>query len=142
MAFTLDPISQAAYNAMRDTHNNILLLGKAGTGKSTLISNYIAATQKSKDKNIAVVAPTGVAAMYIGGQTIHSFFKFSANVTVDDARQRALWHKKQKIYLALDTLIIDEISMVRADLLDCIDVFLRTARKNYAPFGGVQVIMV
>ena len=142
MTFVLDPISQAAYDAMRNTQDNILLLGKAGTGKSTLISNYIAAAQKSKGKNIAVVAPTGVAAMNIGGQTIHSFFKFSANVTIDDARQRALRHKKQKIYLALDTLIIDEISMVRADLLDCIDVFLRTARKNYAPFGGVQVIMV
>lgn len=142
MTFVLDPISQAAYNAMWETHNNILLLGKAGTWKSTLISNYITATQKGKAKNIAVVAPTWVAAMNIGGQTIHSFFKFSANVSVDDARQRALWHKKQKIFTALDTLIIDEISMVRADLLDCIDIFLRTARKNYAPFGGVQVIMV
>lgn len=99
-----------------------------------MISTYIKETNKTKNKNIAVVAPTGVAAMNIGGQTIHSFFKFSANVTVDDARQRALWHKKQKIFQVLDTLIIDEISMVRADLLDCIDIFLRTVRKNYQPF--------
>jgi ATP-dependent DNA helicase PIF1 len=142
MAFQLDPTSQAAFDAMRNTYDNILLLGKAGTGKSTLISNYIRDTQKSKNKNIAVVAPTGVAAMNIGGQTIHSFFKFSINVTTDDARQRATWHRKQKIFQVLETLIIDEISMVRADLLDCIDVFLRVVRKNQQPFGGVQVIMV
>ena len=142
MTFALDPISKAAFDAMRDTHENILLLGKAGTWKSTLISKYIREVQKEKKKNIAVVAPTGVAAMNIGGQTIHSFFKFSINVTIDDARQRAAWHKKQKIFQALETLIIDEISMVRADLLDCIDVFLRIARKDQQPFGGVQVIMV
>lgn len=80
--------------------------------------------------------------MNIGGQTIHSFFRFSATTSIDDARQRGLWNRKQKIYQVLQTLIIDEISMVRADLLDCIDVFLRTARNNYQPFGGVQVIMV
>jgi len=134
MTFTLDPISQAAYDAMLHSREHILLLGKAGTGKSTLITNYISQAQEEK-RNIAVVAPTGVAAMNIGGQTIHSFFTFSTTISAEDARQRAQWNKKKKLFLALDTLVIDEISMVRADLLDCMDIFLRTIRKNYQPFG-------
>ncbi len=117
---------------------HIFLTGNAGTGKTTLVNNFRSTTEK----NIAVVAPTGVAAVNIKGETIHSFFGFPPNITLDRARLSASRTKKAKIYQSLDILVIDEISMVRADLLDCIDVFLQQVRKRKSPFGGVKLIMV
>jgi len=131
----IDEQFQSALDAMENTKDNILLTGRAGTGKSTLLDHF----RKTTKKHIAVLAPTGVAALNVGGQTIHSFFKFRIGITpntvstVDD----------QTLYKKLDTIVIDEISMVRADLLDCVDRFLKkNGPDSKSPFGGIQVIFV
>lgn len=114
----------------------VFVSGKAGTGKSTLI-HYI---RHVFDKNIAVVAPTGVAALNVMGTTIHSFFHFPPRViTGEDIKEV----KDRRLYSKLDLLIIDEISMVRADLMDAMDKFLRlNGRCSDKPFGGVQLLFV
>ena len=123
-----------ALELMEGTRKNIFITGRAGTGKSTLLSHFKSVSKK----RIAVVAPTGVAAVNVGGQTIHSFFGFKPNITVGKVKVS----KKRKIFEALDAIIIDEISMVRADLMDCIDRFLRVNRGNPGePFGGMQMIL-
>lgn len=119
-----------------NSSGNIFLTGKAGTGKSTLLRYFIATTKK----RFAVVAPTGIAAINVSGQTVHSFFSFRPDITLNSVRY--LSAEKLNIVRNLDTLIIDEISMVRADLLDCIDKSLRMNRRKNAPFGGVQIIVV
>jgi energy-coupling factor transporter ATP-binding protein EcfA2 len=121
-----------------DTENGkrfLLVLGRAGTGKSTLLRKLA----KHSRKNIAIVAPTGIAAVNVGGETIHSFFKFKPGIMFEEASKNGQ-NTQNVMYEKLDLLIIDEISMVRADLLDSIDVFLRHARKKNEPFGGVQVV--
>ena len=112
-----------ALDLMESTAKNVFITGKAGTGKSTLLNYFRQNTQKK----IAVLAPTGTAAVNIKGQTIHSFFKFRPGVTLESirAKKKDLDNKKENIYKTLDAIVIDEISMVRADLLDCIDKFLR-----------------
>lgn len=113
----------------------VFVTGKAGTGKTTLI-HYL---RENFQDNSVVVAPTGVAALNVGGATIHSFFRIPPRiVTADDiklVRDRSLYRK-------LRLLIIDEISMVRSDILDAIDQFLQLNRENSKPFGGVQLLMV
>jgi len=138
MPITLDQESQAIISEIENGWENVFLTGNAGTGKSTLLDHF----RNTSKKNIAVVAPTGVAAVNVKGETIHSFFLFPPNVNPEHARTEAKKAKNPKIYQALETLVIDEISMVRADLLDSINVFLQTVRKSKAPFGGVQVVMV
>ncbi|KKT30859.1 MAG: TPR domain protein [Candidatus Collierbacteria bacterium GW2011_GWC2_44_18] len=130
--------SQKVLDLLENSTENIFLTGNAGTGKSTLLDHF----RNHTDKNVAVVAPTGVAALNVKGETIHSFFGFPPNVTPERADLEAKHSKKTKIYNALDILIIDEISMVRADLLDSIDSFLRSVRKKKIPFGGVRIVMV
>lgn len=114
----------------------MFVTGKAGTGKSTLI-RYLRAVAK---KNIVVVAPTGVAALNVKGTTIHSFFHLPPRiVSEDDAKQM----EDRMLYSKLDILIVDEVSMVRADLLDAMDKFLRVNGRDAAlPFGGTQVLMI
>jgi ATP-dependent DNA helicase PIF1 len=116
---------------------NVFITGRAGTGKSTFLQ-YLCQNIK---KNYVLLAPTGVAAVNIGGQTIHSFFRFKPGITVDEAEKRGK-KTKSEIYKKLALLIIDEISMVRADLFDCVDVFLRKSRQNEKPFGGVQLLLI
>jgi hypothetical protein len=135
------------------TSQSFFLTGKAGTGKTTLLKKIIS----ESSKNIAVVAPTGVAAINAGGSTIHSMFGFPLKifvpsfdrVDINTATNKALLKNhlryrsdKRKVIQALELLIIDEISMVRADLLDAIDYALKYTRKNQLPFGGVQVIVI
>lgn len=115
---------------------NLFITGRAGTGKSTLLREFAS----RKPGRFALVAPTGIAALTVGGETIHSFFKFRPNITVEDARILGEKHLHNWLYTKLETLIIDEISMVRADLLDAMDIFLRTARESNKPFGNVRVI--
>ena len=123
-----------AIELMEGSRKNVFITGRAGTGKSTMLTHF----KGTSKKRLAVVAPTGVAAVNVGGQTIHSFFGFKPNITLEKVRVS----KNRKMYEALDALIIDEISMVRADLMDCIDKFLQLNRgKNSLPFGGVQLIM-
>ena len=114
---------------MEKTNDCLFITGSAGTGKSTLLTYFRENTQK----NVVVLAPTGIAALNIGGQTIHSFFKFPIGVITGQAIKKA---DKPELYKAIDTLIIDEISMVRADIIDGIDYFLRmNGRDKKLPFG-------
>ena len=131
---------QCALDMMEETDKNIFITGRAGTGKSTLL-NYFRDNTK---KNAVILAPTGVAAVNVGGQTIHSFFHFKPNVTVAAIkRKKATGKEKTSIYKKLKTIIIDEVSMVRADLLDCVDKFLRlNGSDSKRPFGGVQMIFI
>lgn len=129
-----------ALRTMETTKQNLFITGKAGTGKSTLLKYFRDHTQK----RFVLLAPTGVAAVNINGQTIHSFFGFKPSVTVDHVKThgRAITKSKKKLFQNLDVIIIDEISMVRADLFDCMDAFLRFhGPQPGEPFGGVQVIV-
>lgn len=127
-----------AVHLLEKTNHNLFLTGKAGTGKSTLLDHFRNTTQKK----IAVLAPTGVAAVNILGQTIHSFFRFSPGVSMGEIPKIVGQYPDKLLILKLDTLIIDEISMVRADLLDCVDLFLRTLTKKPFPFGGIQMAFI
>jgi ATP-dependent DNA helicase PIF1 len=126
---------QAVFAAIESTRSHIFVTGRAGTGKSTLL-NHLA---WHSEKQIVICAPTGVAALNVGGQTVHSLFKLPIGVIADrdlddDAPLR-------KLLGAIDTVVIDEVSMVNADLLDAVDRRLRWARQRNEPFGGVQVVL-
>lgn len=131
-----------ALKLMEEGGRPLFVTGRAGTGKSTLLE-YFRATTKRK---VVVLAPTGVAAVNVSGQTIHSFFKFRPDITIEKASaaaKRAVKAGHSGVYRKMETLIIDEISMVRADLFDSADAFLRIARgKKGEPFGGVHVVMI
>lgn len=128
-----------AFTLMNETNKCLFITGKAGTGKSTLLDYFCLHTAKRP----VVLAPTGVAALNVRGQTIHRFFNFYIDVTVEKIKKKEIRPRNAKLYAKLETIIIDEISMVRADLLDCIDVFLRMyGPHNDRPFGGVQMIFV
>ena len=130
---------QHALQQMENSSRSLFITGKAGTGKSTLLSHFCANTQKKP----VVLAPTGVAALNVKGQTIHKFFHFYIDVTPDKISTKQTKPRNPKLYKKLKTIIIDEVSMVRADLLDCIDVFLRMYGPDPAKvFGGVQMIFV
>ncbi|MCK5534951.1 AAA family ATPase, partial [bacterium] len=127
-----------ALHLLEKTSRNVFITGKAGTGKSTLL-DYFRNTTKRK---VVVLAPTGVAAVNVRGETIHSFFRFRSNVNLE--RIKKIKSKKARsIYCEIDIIIIDEISMVRADLLDCVDKFLKLNGKNsHLPFGGTQMVFI
>lgn len=130
-----------AWDFVEHTGISIFLTGKAGTGKTT----FLRALKEHSNKRNAIVAPTGVAAMNAGGMTIHSFFQLPLSPFVPNAniKNRFDYSKeKRKIMRTLDLLIIDEISMVRADVLDAIDSVLRRFREPNKPFGGVQLLMI
>ena len=136
-AININAQSHLALDIMENTSKSILITGRAGTGKSTLLEHFRSITYK----NVAVLAPTGVASLNIKGQTIHSFFRFRPDITPDTVRSLNRYQKQ--MYEKIDAIVIDEISMVRADLLDCVDIFMRLNGKNRsAPFGGVQMIFV
>ena len=124
---------QHALDLLEKTQRHLFITGRAGTGKSTLLHVFKNTTRKK----CVVLAPTGVAALNAGGQTIHSFFGFPAKFFMpEDIKKR----KDTRLYRNMEVLIIDEISMVRADMIDHIDMFLRINRENMNPFGGVQII--
>ena len=130
-----------AWEFVEHTNTSIFLTGKAGTGKTTFLKHIVAHSKKCK----IVVAPTGVAAINAGGVTIHSFFQlplspFIPNTVIKNKFDFSA--DKRKIIRSLDLLIIDEISMVRSDLLDAIDSVLRRFREHDKPFGGVQLLMM
>ncbi len=113
---------------------NLFLTGRAGTGKTTLLRRFL----ELSGEDTVVLAPTGVAAMNIGGQTIHSFFKFPPRLMEPTDIKRL---RNGRVFRAMKTLIIDEISMVRADMLDAIDKSLKLNRGSKRPFGGVRMIL-
>ncbi len=123
--------------------NVSFITGAAGTGKSTLLKEFV---KKISDRNYAIIAPTGIAALTVGGQTIHSFFGFPPRLiryrNKKDIRKFYPRSNKRQVFKRLEYLIIDEISMVRVDLMDAIDWSLRINRDVNIPFGGVKVIMV
>ncbi len=136
-----------AYNYAMYTHRNIFLTGKAGTGKTTFLRQLYAQTRK----RTIIVAPTGVAAINAGGVTIHSFFQLAPGlflpggqmIAAAESKMRFTFSKhKINILRALDLLVIDEVSMVRADLMDAIDDVLRRYKHRDRPFGGVQLLLI
>lgn len=133
---------QTALQLIRDTNQSFFLTGKAGTGKSTFLKYIV----ENVSKNFVVVAPTGIAAINVKGLTIHSFFQFPIRPLLPEDEGIKTFYKdseKKKLILAMDTLIIDEISMVRVDLIDAIDCSLRKNSENpNIPFGGKQVVFV
>lgn len=155
----MQSISEAAVYALRfinQTHQSVFLTGKAGTGKTTLLREIIATTHK----NTVVVAPTGIAALNAGGVTIHSMFqlpfggfipdnsapqfsdttKFETKATL--RRHFKMSGQKRAVIRNMELLIIDEVSMLRADLLDAMDYMMQTVRRKSSPFGGVQVLFI
>jgi len=137
---------QLANDFVQYTGCNIFLTGKAGTGKTTFLHNL----HKNTAKRMIITAPTGVAAINAGGVTLHSFFQLPfgpfvpGSETYERNKQRRFRFSKEKkrIIQSIDLLVIDEISMVRADLLDAVDAVLRTHRRNNQPFGGVQLLVI
>src|SRR5512138_767738 len=145
---------QLAFDFVKFTNRNIFLTGKAGTGKTTFLHDL----KKSSPKRMIVVAPTGVAAINAAGVTIHSFFQLPFHPYIPvlylnetnqgvpsqqkDTAGFKMSREKVNIIRSLDLLVIDEISMVRADTLDAIDAALRRYRNRYQPFGGVQMLLI
>lgn len=117
---------------------NVFITGRAGTGKSTLLHYFCSKSEKP----VVILAPTGVAAVNVKGQTIHHFFGFGPDITLRKIKKH-ISDEKRKLFEKLTAIVIDEISMVRADLLDCIDAFLRLhGPKKNKSFGGVQMVFV
>ncbi len=155
----METLSEAASYALRfinQTNRSVFLTGKAGTGKTTLLHEIIRTTHK----NVVVVAPTGIAALNAGGVTIHSMFqlpfagfipeertphfsdfvKFESKSTL--RRHFKMSGQKKAVIRNMELLVFDEVSMLRADLLDAIDFMMRSVRQKSAPFGGVQVLFI
>jgi ATP-dependent exoDNAse (exonuclease V) alpha subunit len=136
-ALTFNAEGQQVLDILDTSSAHLLLTGRAGTGKSTLLQHF----RQTTSKKLVVLAPTGVAAVNVNGQTVHSFFGFRPGITLDKVRARS--RGQNSIYKQLDMIIIDEISMVRADLLDCIEKFLRlNGRYEGQPFGGIQMVFI
>ena len=139
-----NPELELAQKFLQYTDRNIFLTGKAGTGKTTFLQNLKA----NSPKRMVVVAPTGVAAINAGGVTIHSFFQMPFGPILPDYINKDIEEasrfssQKRNIIKSLDLLVIDEVSMVRADLLDGVDRVLRRFRRNSEPFGGVQLLLI
>ena len=126
-----------AFDLIAKTNKSFFLTGRAGTGKTTFLQEV----QKCVNKNFVVLAPSGVAAIHAGGQTIHSFFGFSMGVQgpLDMGQMNT---NKIALVQRIDTIIIDEVSMVRCDYIDAIDRMLRYCRHSSRPFGGIQMVFV
>lgn len=126
---------QKIYDIIENSNSNVYVTGKAGTGKSLLLEYFVGHTRKT----VAVVAPTGIAALNIGGMTIHSFFKFPPDVI--NPKNVNVDYKTREILRNIDAIVIDEVSMIRVDLMEGISAKLQIARRDDRPFGGCQMIM-
>ena len=136
---TLSEEQLAVFRSLENRHASFFITGKAGTGKSVLLRFFVEHTKKK----VVVLAPTGIAAIHVGGQTIHSFFGMDA--AVQDAKdpesvRSGMTDLRRRKLALLDCIIIDEISMVRVDMMDMIDQKMRLARNQDIPFGGCQII--
>lgn len=128
---------EAIFQEIEKSKNHYFITGNAGTGKSTLL-RYI---RRKTRKNTAVLAPTGLAALNVQGETIHSFFRFGIAVKIANIKRSQIPTHRRKLQ-GIKRIIIDEVSMLRADLLDCMDYALRLNRNKDLPFGGVQMIFI
>lgn len=138
---TLTPQMQLVMDYVETTNTVVFLTGKAGTGKTTLLQHIRQHTRKK----LAVIAPTGVAAINAGGMTIHSFFQLSFGPLIPGGQaqpERGYSDEKLELLACLELLVIDEVSMVRPDVLDQIDLVLRNVKMNSQPFGGVQLLLI
>ena len=136
--FSLGKEQSLIIDILEKSSDNFFITGKAGSGKSTLLKYFKKNTAK---KNLAVVAPTGIAALNVSGQTIHSFFKLNPGfLDTNSIDEKSFKEKNNNVLSHLEVLIIDEISMVRADTMDMIDKKLQIAKSNRKPFGGCQII--
>ncbi|MEE1288870.1 MAG: AAA family ATPase, partial [Bacteroidaceae bacterium] len=141
-----NPELDLARRIVENTGTHLFLTGKAGTGKTTFLKDL----KKRSPKRMVVTAPTGIAAINAGGMTLHSFFQLPLAPYVPDSTFRAekdvhrykFSKEKKRLIRSLDLLVIDEISMVRADILDAVDAVLRRFRQPHLPFGGVQLLMI
>jgi len=124
---------QSILDQLERSSDHFFITGKAGTGKSTLLQIF----RRTTRKRVAILAPTGIAALNVKGQTIHSFFGFPPKMLDPSDIKRSA---NYRLYQNIDAIVIDEISMVRADMLDNINLFLQKNRNNSLPFGGVQMI--
>ncbi len=131
---SLSPSQQQALHALLFGNQHVFITGKAGCGKSTLLRRYVS---QAKGK-IVVTAPTGIAAININGQTIHSLFELGPGFSPDN---KTLSRRSKDLIASIDTLVIDEVSMVSADVVDAIDRRLKTARASTTPFGGVRLVL-
>ena len=136
---SLNEDQRHAFDLLNNSSDNFYVTGKAGTGKSYLLQTFV----NNTSKRVAIVAPTGIAAINVEGQTIHSFFALNTSIQAaydQNVVFKGLSGKRKLILSKLDVLIIDEISMVRVDVMDMIDAKLKAARNNNLPFGGCQII--
>jgi hypothetical protein len=140
-----NPELSLAWRFVENTGENLFLTGKAGTGKTTFLRNL----KEHSCKRMVILAPTGIAAINAGGVTIHSFFQLplapfvpSTSFNAADRKHFQFSKEKRNIIRSMDLLVIDEISMVRSDLLDAVDDSLRRLRDKYKPFGGVQLLLI
>lgn len=124
------------FDEMEHTGRSMFITGRAGTGKSYLLNFFV----RNSSKNVVVVAPTGVAAINVGGQTVHSFFRIPS-VTPIPKNDLIPASSRRELYRCIDTIVIDEVSMVRADVMDAIDFVLRAANDTDVPFGGKQMLL-
>jgi len=142
MSYDDNPQLRLAYNFVQFTNRNVFLTGRAGTGKTTFLKKL----RTESPKRMVVLAPTGVAAINAGGMTLHSFFQLPFGLNIPGYKraeeENRFTKRKIDIIRTLDLLVIDEISMVRADLLDAIDETLQRYRRNSLPFGGVQLLLI
>lgn len=144
-AYTVNRQLNLAWEIVEETGANLFLTGKAGTGKTTFLKKLREATSK----RMIVLAPTGVAAINASGNTIHSFFQLpfapyvpGRGFLTADKKYLNVSKQKRRLISSLSLLVIDEISMVRPDMLDAIDAILRRLRNSTLPFGGVQLLLI
>ncbi len=134
--FELSDEFVTGFNAIEKTKKNLYITGEAGTGKTTLLKYF----RQNTKKKFIVLAPTGIAAINSHGQTIHSFFKFPPKLIQKDHIRKV--YNAKHVFESLELLIVDEASMMRADLMDGIDHALRVNKERpRSPFGGVQVVL-
>ena len=122
------------FNQMEYSDKNIFITGNAGTGKTTLLEYF----RLNSKKNFVILASTGISAIKAKGKTIHSFFLFPPRILINEKVKRL----RSKIINKIDTILIDECSMIRCDVLDAIDKSLRLNRNSEKSFGGVQIILL
>ena len=137
----MDVYAELARNMVVEGQS-LFITGKAGTGKTTLLKT-ITADLKRRGKNVVVLSPTGVAAINAGGVTIHSFLHLPLSIYLPGMKVTGLYSldtNERELIKAIDTIIIDEVSMVRCDLIDMVDDVLRHYRGNKNPFGGIQIV--